>query len=212
VRGAPDLPGRSDRAPRRWDREHQRGWAGTWRRCERGVAAGIGGDAVAGCQLPAAGPGDPTCEIAASASAGERLTRGFVFASSAAYSSPRRPAGSDGHRSVAGPGVAQPRVTRAATSVVGVSVVRGGRDRSRLTPSTRLGRFERLPRERAGRLLSVRARSLRTQQRAKSQCQKPRPGTGADDPFRVASNRPRRRFLWYRQDNLVIMLVTSLCA
>jgi hypothetical protein len=106
VRGAPDLPGGSDRAPRRWDREHQRGWAGTWRRCERGVAAGIGGDAVAGCQLPAAGPGDPTCEIAASASAGERLTRGFVFASSAAYSSPRRPAGSDGHRSVAGPGVA----------------------------------------------------------------------------------------------------------
>ena len=34
------------------------------------------------------------------------LTRGFVFALSAAYSSPRRPAGSDGHRWVAGPGAA----------------------------------------------------------------------------------------------------------
>ncbi len=129
-------------------------------------------------------PGTRACVGTSPVSVGERLTSGFVFVLSAAYSSPRRPAGSDGHRSVAGPGVAPTtrHTRRDLGRGGGVSCGAGGIGVG-LTPSTRLGRFERLPRERAGRLLSVRARSLRTQQCAKSQCQKTPSGDWRGRPF-----------------------------
>ena len=101
---------------------------------------------------------------------------------------------------VAVPG-AVPRV-RMSTSAMAVGMLHvwaASRSVFSLTLPMSRRRFDRLPREQAGRPPSVRARSLRTQQRAKSQCQKPRPGRHGRLSRAVPPS--RRKFLWYMTDN-----------
>src|SRR3954452_25596687 len=65
-----------------------------------------------------------------------------------------------------------------------------------LTVTSPTSRLERLPREPAGRPWSVRVRSLRTQQRAKSQCQL-NPVRGGHRRLTRAARLSPTEFLWY---------------
>ena len=102
---------------------------------------------------------------------------------------------------VAGPGAVHTNIGCRAHVAGTVHVLAGGPAAIGLTARNRLSRLERLPRDQAERLLSVRARSLRTQQRAKSQCQTTPSGAVGLEPIRVSDPLSRRKFLWYRQDN-----------